>query len=110
MQHYTKERPSMNHAVYRKFAFALTLSFILFGSCIPTVSGQTLYGSLVGNITDPSGATVPEAKISVSNTDTGFTREVLSNDRGAYLIPDLQAGHYDVTVSSQSFAIFNQRG
>ena len=100
----------MNQCAYRNLGSAITILLISFGGSIGTVSGQTLYGSLVGNITDPSGAAVPAVRVSVTNTETGFTREVLANDRGAYLIPDLQAGHYDVTISSPSFAIFNQRG
>jgi len=37
--------------------------------------GQTLYGSLIGNVTDASAATVPNAKLQVVNTATGFVRE-----------------------------------
>lgn len=74
------------------------------------VPAQTLYGSLVGNVTDPSGAALPGVKVSAVNTETGFTRETTANDRGAYIIHDLQAGQYDVTVTSPSFATYTKRG
>jgi len=85
-------------------------ALIVLGLCAPVLKAQTLYGSLIGNVTDPSGADLPSVKVSAVNTDTGFAREVVANDRGAYRIPDLQAGHYDVTVTSPSFATFVQRG
>ena len=85
-------------------------ALMVLGLCAPVLKAQTLYGSLIGNVTDPSGADLPSVKVSAVNTDTGFTREVVANDRGAYRIPDLQAGHYDVTVTSPSFATFVQRG
>ena len=80
------------------------------GFVAPRAAAQTLYGSLVGNITDPSGAAVPGVKVTVLNTETGFVREVTANERGAYLVPDLHAGNYDVKISAPSFANFLQRG
>src|SRR5581483_1463808 len=76
----------------------------------PYACAQTLYGSLVGNITDPSGAAIPNARVSAVNDETGFTRETVANDRGAYSFSDLQAGQYTVNVSAGSFAAFAQRG
>jgi len=61
-------------------------------------------------VTDPSGAAVPGAKVSAVNAETGFSREVASNERGAYSFTDLQAGRYNVNVSSASFAGFTQQG
>src|SRR4051795_5697282 len=76
------------------------------GQMVPRAAAQTLYGSLVGNITDPNGAAVPGAKVRVVNSDTGFVREATTDERGAFLFSDLQAGRYEVTVSSGSFASF----
>src|SRR5712671_3140284 len=76
----------------------------------PRVTAQVLYGSVVGNITDPSGAAVPGVTVSVTNAQTGLAREVSTNERGAFLLPDLQAGRYEVRVTSPAFATFTQRG
>ena len=73
----------------------VTLSFV--------ANGQVLYGSLVGTVTDSNGATVPGAKVEITNVATGSVTTVISDDRGGYLVNDLQAGNYKVTVSKASF-------
>jgi hypothetical protein len=80
------------------------------GVCARNAGAQTLYGTLVGNITDPSGAAVPGARVQTVNAATGLTRESVTNDRGAFLFADLQAGTYDVRVTATSFAVFTQTG
>jgi hypothetical protein len=67
-------------------------------------------GKIAGNILDPSGAVVLGAKITVTNLDTGLTRDTLSNSDGGYLFPLLPAGRYSVTVESQGFRRFEQTG
>ena len=64
---------------------------------------QVLYGSLTGNVTDPTDAAIPGAKIDVINIGTGLTREAEADDRGAYVFNDLQAGTYKVTATTQGF-------
>src|SRR5829696_2118616 len=55
-------------------------------------SAQVLYGSLVGNVTDPNGAAVPDAKIEITNVATGDVSTVNTDDRGAFVLNDLQVG------------------
>jgi Carboxypeptidase regulatory-like domain len=76
----------------------------------PAAGAQTLYGSLIGNVTDSSGAVVPAATVQVVNTATGFVRETLTNERGIYSFSDLQPGTYEVRVSAPSFATSTQTG
>ena len=71
---------------------------------------QVLYGSLTGNVTDASGAAVPDAKVEASNVATGVTRQVSTDDRGVYLFNDLQTGTYKVTLSAPSFRTVVQEG
>src|ERR1022692_1877250 len=52
--------------------------------------------TIVGTVTDPSGASVPHATIAITNTDTNQTRQVFTNDAGQYLAPSLQIGRYKV--------------
>ena len=72
------------------------------------IGAQTLYGTLVGNVTDPSGASIAGAKVVAANTATGFNREATTDDRGGYLFSDLQPGTYRITVTAQGFAAFTQ--
>lgn len=71
---------------------------------------QVLYGSLVGEITDPTGAVVAGAKISISNRDTNQTREGTSGPNGRYSLQNVVAGTYDVKVESPGFQGFAQTG
>jgi hypothetical protein len=94
-----------------RFAISAPLAvFVMFSQMEPRATAQVLYGSVVGNITDPSGAVVPGATVSVTNAQTGLARSVSANERGSFLVPDLQAGSYDVVVTSAAFAPFTQRG
>ncbi|MBV9154822.1 MAG: TonB-dependent receptor, partial [Acidobacteriaceae bacterium] len=71
---------------------------------------QALYGSLIGNVTDPSGAAIPNATVSATNDALGITKTVQTNSEGGYLIPDLQAGPYTVKISAAAFGAVTQTG
>ena len=64
---------------------------------------QVLYGTLTGNITDVSGATVPGAKVEAVNAGTGQVKQTTADDHGEYAINDIQAGTYKLTISAKSF-------
>lgn len=67
-------------------------------------SAQVLYGSLTGNVTDPSGAAVPGVKVEALNTATGIAKTSATDERGTYLFSDLQPGIYKVTITAPAFA------
>src|SRR5579884_1638543 len=70
--------------------------------------GQVLYGSLTGNVTDPSGAAVPKAHVVAVNQATNVSREADSDEHGVYRFTDLQPGLYRVTVTAPSFQTFTE--
>lgn len=76
----------------------------------PALQAQVLYGTLTGNVTDASGAAVPNAKIEAVNTGTGVSKQAATDDRGAYTINDLQPGTYRVTITAPSFGRVVQEG
>jgi hypothetical protein len=62
-------------------------------------TGQTAStGQLVGNVVDPSGAAIPHAAVTVTETATGTTRKAASDSQGHYVVPLLPPGTYSVTV------------
>src|SRR5262249_3003721 len=63
---------------------------------------QVLYGSLVGNVTDQKDAAIPGARVEVTNVSTGETRSATTDDRGAYMLNDLQVGVYKIAISRAS--------
>lgn len=66
--------------------------------------------TILGVVTDPSGATVPAAQVTVTNSATGVSRTVPTNSDGAYQVPQLEIGTYNVTVKSSGFKTFEQTG
>src|SRR5688572_10002554 len=74
------------------------------------LDGQVLYGSIVGNVLDPSGAPVPGAIVKVINNDTGRVRETLTNDVGAYSFPTVFSGSFYITVVKNGFQTATKTG
>ena len=65
-------------------------------------SAQTL-GEITGDVTDPSGAAVPNAAVTVTNMATNLTRQTTTNTSGLYVFPDLVPGTYEVKVVASGF-------
>jgi hypothetical protein len=74
-----------------------------------TLSGQT-EAQITGRITDPSGAVIQGARITVINDDTGIKRETASNDSGYYAVPLLKSGKYRITVRHTGFKAITRTG
>jgi hypothetical protein len=72
-------------------------------------SGQTVYGSIVGTVTDRSGAVVPDAAVKATQIETNETRTVATNGSGVYTLSTLPAGTYIVSISKSGFATFEAR-
>jgi len=64
---------------------------------------QAPTGTISGAVTDESGAVVPNASVTITNKDNGFTRTVTTNAEGLYSAPSLPAGQYEVRVEMQGF-------
>src|SRR5713101_5934355 len=75
-----------------------------------TMSAQTVTGTLSGHITDKSGATVPKAKVTAKNEQTGGVREVATNNDGYYVISFLAIGNYEVTAFLPGFRTVEKKG
>src|SRR5579859_2807868 len=73
-------------------------------------SAQVFYGSIVGAVTDPSGAAVPNASVNITNTNTGQSRDVKTDSGGRYSLPDVQAGNYDIKVTAPGFRPIDKTG
>jgi Carboxypeptidase regulatory-like domain len=65
---------------------------------------QAIFGSVNGLVTDASGAAVPNATITMTDTDKGTTRVVTSSESGEYLVHDLIPDHYKLKVEVTGFA------
>ncbi|HEY6370779.1 MAG TPA: TonB-dependent receptor [Candidatus Sulfotelmatobacter sp.] len=84
------------------------LVFVLLAAM--SLSAQTFRGTILGTVTDPSGAVVPGAKVTVKNTGTGLERTSETSADGSYSLPELPIGTYTVTVVQQGFQTFVANG
>ncbi|MGA9888914.1 MAG: carboxypeptidase-like regulatory domain-containing protein, partial [Candidatus Acidiferrales bacterium] len=75
-----------------------------------SLSGQSFYGSIVGTVTDPSGAAMPGATVTLSSTDIGFRRTAVTGADGSYNFVNLVPGTYSVEVDKQGFRKTVQTG
>lgn len=68
---------------------------------IHPVIAQAPVGTILGTVKDASGAAVPGANISVQNLDTNELRTTTTGDDGAYRVPGLAVGRYNVKIEKQ---------
>jgi hypothetical protein len=71
--------------------------------CLGAVYAQEFRGTISGQVTDPSGAPVAEAQVTVNETKTGTRQQTASNTSGGYSVPFLAPGDYDIEVTAQGF-------
>jgi hypothetical protein len=69
---------------------------------------QVLYGSLVGNVSDETGAAVPGAMVTIRNRETGTSRDATTDATGAYRFDTVQPGSYTMTVQLTGFRTFTR--
>jgi hypothetical protein len=75
-----------------------------------SLAAQTFRGTILGTVTDPSGAVVAGAQVSAKNTGTGQERVTTTSADGSYNIPELPIGTYTVTVTQSGFQTFIATG
>ncbi len=66
-------------------------------------------GTIVGTVSDPSGAAVPNASIRVTNVETGQARNLTTSGDGQYVVPDLHIGRYSVRAEGAGFKVVEQK-
>jgi hypothetical protein len=105
-----KLRPAEDFRIFLLRAFCLTfLSFVVCGQNARAQS-QALNGQIEGVVTDAGGAAIPNAKVTVTNIETGVVRTVNSDDNGVYRAPLLPLGVYTVVVEAASFKRLSRSG
>src|SRR6266852_7031376 len=82
------------------------LSLVLVGTAV----AQSDRGTLAGAILDSSGAVVSQAAITVTGVDTGTVYDAVSSSSGAYRIPDIRVGTYNVKVAATGFKTAERTG
>ena len=84
-----------------------TFTKILAICLFPAIAvAQISNATLVGTVTDSSGGVVVGAKVEAQNTGTHVVRSAVTNSGGNYVLPDLPAAHYSVTIRMAGFKTF----
>jgi hypothetical protein len=95
----------------QKLSFLTLIAGVLTAGLIAAPArAQTLYGTIVGNITDSSGATIPGATVTITNENTGLAMTTVTDDSGNYTIRNVAGGTYTLKASLQGFKEFVQTG
>jgi hypothetical protein len=84
-------------------------AILCLSSAASTVFGQNIRATITGLVADQSGAVVPNARVTTTNTGTNETRSVVTNSDGNYTIPQLQPGDYTLTTEAAGFKKVVQR-
>ena len=80
------------------------LTLVLLAFCSVVSQAQTITGSVNGTVTDPTGAVVPNAKVTATNVDTNIETPTTTNSDAIHNIAFLQIGNYKLTVEVPGFA------
>ncbi len=80
----------------------LGLVMCLIASLAP-LGAQTTAGAIVGTVSDPSGAVIAGANITITNVDTNIAVKATTDTAGEYVVTPLAVGHYSVTVEATGF-------
>jgi outer membrane receptor protein involved in Fe transport len=93
-------KPRRSKCVFTGIIFGLLLALLALPNL---VYGQGANATLLGTVTDVSGASVPNASVQVTNVATGVRQAVTTDSQGRYTVVDLIPGNYEVQVSAMGF-------
>src|SRR6266446_1194465 len=96
-------RPVSRLAAKERLEMKLRLVTVFLLLAVGTLVAQTFRGTILGTVTDASGALVAGANVKVRNVGTGQERTTTTSSDGSYAIPELPIGTYAVTISQSGF-------
>jgi hypothetical protein len=89
--------------VFKSFRFVLALG-VLGWVGVGLSAAQVLRSSIAGRVSDPSGAAIPDAQITVTNQQTGVPAHTKTDSTGNYMVPELDPGVYSIKSEKQGFS------
>lgn len=107
----TRQRHVLTSLLLRHARFvlcALLLGF--FAACVPQMASAQENAEVTGSVTDPTGAVIPGATVTLINNATGDTKNTTTNSAGLYNFPGLNHGTYTLKVQAQGFKQFQKTG
>ena len=68
------------------------------------------FGSIVGTVKDPTGAVIPNAKVTATEAGKGFERTAITDSSGYYILGSLRPAEYNLSVEAKGFHTYDQKG
>ncbi len=102
----------MSETFFKRFCYGMVAVAVIFAVCggmAIAVRAQGSEGRITGNIVDQSGAAVPGAKVTITDSDRGVTRTLTSDAAGAYAAPSLTPGNYAIRVEFMGFRAVDRK-
>ncbi len=87
------------------FQIVLLISFL----ALLSASAFAQEATIVGTVTDPSGAAVANVNVTINHVETGTSRKITTNPEGQYVAPNLGIGHYNIRVDASGFKPIEQK-
>ena len=87
---------------------SIAVVLVLSVALVPSASAQAVFGSIFGTVSDPSGAAVPNAKVTVTDVAKGTTDETTTNESGNYSVTHLIPDNYKVRIEGPGFKTIEQ--
>lgn len=84
-------------------SLCLLLALVVFSAFGTAAYSQDTTGTILGDVKDSTGASVPKAEVTITNTQTNISVVVQTNEAGAYTVPQLNPGTYSVTIKLPGF-------
>ena len=97
-------------SVSRRYLRSISIFCILAAFLTSVARPQTTSGTIVGTVTDQSGAVVPNAKITLTDEATKDTRETTTKESGEFVFAALRPSTYTIAVETAGFQTFRQTG
>ena len=101
---------NISRSIRRLASAVLLLTPLFLLQSLPASAQTAGTASIQGTVTDPTGAAIPNAKVTLTNTDTGTARNTVSDGSGLYSLPNVPVGPYSFTVAATGFQGFTQKG
>ena len=95
--------PTITQRARKRWVIFAAASVVILALAVP-LSAQTFRGNILGTVTDPNGAVIPEVTVTAKNVGTGIERSTVTDSSGNYTLAELQTGTYVVTAQKPGFA------
>jgi hypothetical protein len=89
---------------------AIAFAFLLVVMFPARVPAQVVGATISGTVTDPSGSKMPDVSIAITNTGTGIVTSTVTKGEGAFSVPNLQPGSYEISASAKGFSTLLRKG